>query len=61
MPTLRDRYEKAKVIARLTGMRARGKPHDSREGKAYKKARAEYHRLGEALMRQSRARQKQTP
>jgi hypothetical protein len=51
MPTLRERYEEAKKVARITGMRARGTPHNSPEGRTYKKARKKYHELGEELRR----------
>lgn len=61
MPTLRQRYEKAKKNSRLTGRKALGKRPKSEEAKAYRSARAEYHRLGEALMRQSRGEVRGTP
>ena len=61
MPTLRQRYEKAKENAHRSGRKALGKPPRSEQAKAYRSARAEYHRLGEALMRQSRGEVRGTP
>lgn len=42
-------YDAAKDRYRQAGKKARGKPHDSVEWRAYEKAKREYHHAGEML------------